>query len=812
MNFIESFNSKTILIPLLQRDYVQGSKDTAVISPFLDALLEKECDLNYIYGYQENGCFVPVDGQQRLTTLWLLYLYLYACRGMTEKYDIHMRFASREYANDFCERIKEHIEALLPKASLYKSFDEAIKDQNWFIRSWCKNATVNNMLGTLKHIHRKINESNINNIWLRLVESTTPSITFAFLQMDETNGLDDDIYIKMNGRGRKLSPFENLKSWMDEKVSTRPYCEKWRKEMDNAWTSMFWENRNKEQEHPEEIDDEQLFYFYNLLILYHIRTNKLLHTIITIRERNPYLFEELQDFFGIERKANDQVVVDLIIGKLQEGGNIPLMWFERLELMPDEFLDFAFNCTCAMVELSKGFNSMELFIGEDKAYKTTRTYRISMCKGSLDRTLPLFHSLLSYQEGKTSLFDWIRVMRNLILGTAITKDNVARILKSIQSYADSCKEKDIYELLSERGLSMEGSGFNRRQFEEETDKAKWIVEDKEWVQIFNTIEGTSFCKGTIGFIFNYLPEQKNKKIFEEYSTLFHLMFGQSGVRYNISQYNLQRSLMCFTSHYGFGYPSGDKWKFMSSREEWHKFLNDKDEYEGQPHNHCMKLLTEKLYERLNLRIDLCYYKEDFCNDVNTVMSSIIEDMLASEAIKDWRYYFIKYPEVWSSMGRSMCRWINDYNIYVLGSTQWRNGNIRELRSFAFWCDVKNDYEDHKEDYASWEYPNFWYYDDTCMFINHKCEDNRIIAIDVFYERGKLDPDRYRFRLFYRFDDNTTKDVKENVFKATRNEFTSIAKQESFDFNEEDHKYWSGYYSYSEAFSLFKKLVKELGNY
>lgn len=69
MNFIESFNNKTILIPLLQRDYVQGSEKSAVISPFLDALLEKDCDLNYIYGYEKDGCFVPVDGQQRLTTL-----------------------------------------------------------------------------------------------------------------------------------------------------------------------------------------------------------------------------------------------------------------------------------------------------------------------------------------------------------------------------------------------------------------------------------------------------------------------------------------------------------------------------------------------------------------------------------------------------------------------------------------------------------------------------------------------------------------------------------------------------------------------
>lgn len=41
MNFIESFNNRTILIPRLQRDYVQGSKEFVVISPFLDSLIEK---------------------------------------------------------------------------------------------------------------------------------------------------------------------------------------------------------------------------------------------------------------------------------------------------------------------------------------------------------------------------------------------------------------------------------------------------------------------------------------------------------------------------------------------------------------------------------------------------------------------------------------------------------------------------------------------------------------------------------------------------------------------------------------------------
>ena len=312
MNFIESFNNKTILIPRLQRDYVQGSRKSAVISPFLDSLIEKDCDLNYIYGYEEGGCFVPVDGQQRLTTLWLLYLYLYARSHNTKEFRVHMKFASREYAGDFCERLHEHLEELLSRVSSTQSLDEVIIDQNWFIRSWLNNSTVSNMLGTLKLINQKINFGNFSEIWNRLVESQTPSVTFAFLQMDESNGLDDDIYIKMNGRGRKLSEFENLKSWMDEKVSSLSFADEWKNNMDNAWTDLFWQNRNIEQEHPEEIDDEQLFFFYNLLVLYHIQSGSLQHTIASIRENEQYLFEELLVLLDLNAKADDTEVTDSI--------------------------------------------------------------------------------------------------------------------------------------------------------------------------------------------------------------------------------------------------------------------------------------------------------------------------------------------------------------------------------------------------------------------------------------------------------------------------------------------------------------------
>ena len=65
------------------------------------------------------------------------------------------------------------------------------------------------MLGTLKLINQKINFDNFSEIWNRLVESQTPSVTFAFLQMDESNGLDDDIYIKMKVMTKDI--FEELK-------------------------------------------------------------------------------------------------------------------------------------------------------------------------------------------------------------------------------------------------------------------------------------------------------------------------------------------------------------------------------------------------------------------------------------------------------------------------------------------------------------------------------------------------------------------------------------------------------------------------
>ena len=74
-----------IEIPIIQRDYAQGRKNDEVNrirELFLDAIFhsitdKKPITLDFVYGdVSAEGVLTPLDGQQRLTTLFLLYWYI----------------------------------------------------------------------------------------------------------------------------------------------------------------------------------------------------------------------------------------------------------------------------------------------------------------------------------------------------------------------------------------------------------------------------------------------------------------------------------------------------------------------------------------------------------------------------------------------------------------------------------------------------------------------------------------------------------------------------------------------------------------
>jgi uncharacterized protein with ParB-like and HNH nuclease domain len=105
LSFFKIFSKKNykLVIPIIQRDYAQGrtNDDTKEVrTEFLDALynyLEENRpnrDLDFVYGTLQKGDnaeervhFIPLDGQQRLTTLFLLHWFLYQISGNGELKD-----------------------------------------------------------------------------------------------------------------------------------------------------------------------------------------------------------------------------------------------------------------------------------------------------------------------------------------------------------------------------------------------------------------------------------------------------------------------------------------------------------------------------------------------------------------------------------------------------------------------------------------------------------------------------------------------------------------------------------------------------
>lgn len=63
-------------------------------------------NLDFVYGATNGKRFIPLDGQQRLTTLFLLHLYLDGLRGeQNEKLNFFFTYETRDSSRLFCEKI-----------------------------------------------------------------------------------------------------------------------------------------------------------------------------------------------------------------------------------------------------------------------------------------------------------------------------------------------------------------------------------------------------------------------------------------------------------------------------------------------------------------------------------------------------------------------------------------------------------------------------------------------------------------------------------------------------------------------------------
>jgi len=194
--FIEIFNTgfevdekniqlKKITIPIIQRDYAQGRMDAEVSrirARFLEslhqAITSDPITLDFVYGdINEEGVMTPLDGQQRLTALFLLHWFVAKKENIDASEYLFLEnfsYETRYSARDFCSYLIRF------KPSFNKKLSEEIIDQAWFPLDWKKDPTISSMLVMLDAIQDEFAET--QGIWDRLKDK---AITFYFLPIKD---------------------------------------------------------------------------------------------------------------------------------------------------------------------------------------------------------------------------------------------------------------------------------------------------------------------------------------------------------------------------------------------------------------------------------------------------------------------------------------------------------------------------------------------------------------------------------------------------------------------------------------------------
>jgi len=520
LSFYQLINNKNynIEIPIIQRDYVQGRVEQEDIqNDFIDALKKylddniANRDLDFVYGSLFNNNFIPLDGQQRLTTLFLLHWYIaikenkfndFAMWVAIEKSSNNkisrFSYKTRTSSQLFCDLLVNTSVDLLKlldddnNRNSQGLLSKTLKDKSGFYLSWKNDPTISSMLNMLDVIHEKFKDSEIKeNYYERLTSNDKPIITFLMLNLNEFN-LSDDLYIKMNSRGMPLTTFENFKAKLlqhikeeltfpnkrmliiensEVEVSTAKYFSY---NIDTKWSNLFWAyTKNTENKG---IDKKIMNFIRFCIVSTYATSNKY--------DKNVEFLLSTQKEFSVTNKIS--------FNKYLEINSITT---ESVNFIIDSLNILVNNDDTIKVRLKPDF---QYYFNEVEIFEKLISYNLSMVEHI--RVYAYLKFLLINNEDNTGLNDWMRVVFNLTENVEF--DKAEDYVKGISEIDRLISEVNNGEIITALRSNINIKFFYERQVQEEKIKAN-LFEKPAWKDVIFDMEKHSYFKGQILFIFEY---------------------------------------------------------------------------------------------------------------------------------------------------------------------------------------------------------------------------------------------------------------------------------------------------------------------
>lgn len=666
LSFFKLFTEKKwkIEIPIIQRDYAQG-RDSAinVRDNFLNSLLKhlqeiKNIDLDFVYGSisgKMNNIFIPIDGQQRLTTLFLLHWYLAIKDEKFEHFKSYMEsnnksnfsYETRISTHEFCNALVNQ------KISLSNLIDndisKTIKDKPWYYEVWNNDPSIKAMLNMLNSIHEKF--QNCKDLYKLLICTKNPIITFQFLNLDKFS-LTDDLYIKMNSRGKQLTDFENFKAKLEQDIehikieshiNKMTIQEYFSHQIDTEWADLFWNYKNQNYTF-----DNEFMNFIRLVITNHYavsgKDNNKINNLQKLRDKN--------------------------------NNNLTYLDYKRLSCFDEKFIS---DLIAILDFLKNGNSEIRTYLKNSFHYKEKSVFKSAILNDTEYQDKIRFYAFYEYliiYKSTKGIEDWIRIVYNLTENYIY--DSPEEYVRSIQSIDKLLpRSNHILKYLSNNTNKI--VGFNQDQIKEERIKANLILKSDEWFNAIQDIENHEYFTGQISFCLNFAGIEKyynqkqncnwDKKTdieylnqFKNYSKKAKAIFSKDGL-IELKDHLWHRALFSKGDYLIY---KKSNWSFLKNKKKdrdisWKRLLRNDNENKRN--------FVKQVFDDPDFKI----------SNIEDSLSNIIKKY----NVRDWKFNFIKIPEILNYLGdEKYIRYESEYEISLLEKERL-NGSHAEYYSYAF---------------------------------------------------------------------------------------------------------------------------------
>ncbi len=651
-----------IVIPTIQRDYAQGRKNDPKIAQirktFLQALVQsltenQELELDFVYGSLNHKTLELLDGQQRLTTLFLLHCYLVhknklnikeidVVKERLQKFSYQTRTSSKLFISQLVAKLVEMEWSGKPSMT--------IENEAWFLAVWRKDPTIISILTMLDELDSLLaskTADELNKLWVNL--SNQSVLNFYLLPMDEFS-LTDELYIKMNARGVQLTEFENFKAWLqgflEHKIDTSK-ANAFFQSIDTTWTDLIW---TMSKDWGKSFDASFIHFFKICLLCEH---QKYLSKNKSVDSTNEDDIESLVSRLRLNLFISQTEYMDLFSNEVSNT-------IDHITAL----LDFA-------VAYQKQHKIFEILSKDKPSYEEQANFATA-------------YYFTKYIQNIDQFEDWNRISGWLVKnakGYYNSEKLMLSVLDALEQLAihighDSVLDKistlhqhqNIIELCSK-------TAFEKSHIEHEIEKAKLIIQNPAWKELLKKYEEHNYFYGRVDFILDYAKADDGNICMDKftyYAEIAAHLFTDEFIK--DKEYRLHRCFLSLGNYFvkyriNLNFCSDSYSSYRDRAENW-RAVFDKNRVSEENKQPQLKILFDLLDD------DVSFSK----------LERIRNQKLAQ--VYDWRRYFILDDRVFSYCSYALIRKESNDLIYLL-KTSGLKGKHAELKSYVLYFTLQS---------------------------------------------------------------------------------------------------------------------------